>query len=424
MPVILAGPAQTMSFAAPSYAFAAPFQTPAASPIRSLMAYAMRPGSISMAGGYPAQELFDVEGLTIASTQVLARLGGCLQYSDIDGQASLKNELARLSAERGVVCDPGTELAVTGGSQQALALVSRVMLQPGDHAFIESPAFPNSVQALRYTGATVHPVASGPQGINLEQLDEMAGRIRPKMVCVVASFSNPCGATISRERRLRLLELAVKHQFLIVEDDPYGELRFAGEHVPPIAALADGQARQWAVYISTMSKTMAPSLRIGWLVAPAEVRRRCVGAKAADDMASSAWVQEIVAQYLANGRYHEHVPRIRAAYGLRCDALAQALHKHLDGRVTFIKPEGGMFFWARLNGQADATRLLPYAIEQGVVYVPGKAFYADPAQADPHAMRLSFATMNESLIAQGIERLARALDACEANAPVSVSLAA
>src|SRR5690606_31271685 len=272
--------------------------------------------------------------------------------------------------------------------------------------------------------ATVHPVASGPQGIDVDALDEMAARLKPKMVCVVASFSNPCGATISRERRLRLLELAVKHQFLIVEDDPYGALRFAGEHVPPIAALADGQARQWAVYISTMSKTMAPSLRIGWLVAPAEVRRRCVGAKAADDMASSAWVQEIVAQYLANGRYHEHVPRIRAAYGLRCDALAQALHTHLDGRVTFIKPEGGMFFWARLNGQADATRLLPYAIEQGVVYVPGKAFYADPAQADPHAMRLSFATMNESLIAQGIERLARALDACEANAPVSVSLAA
>ncbi len=413
-----------MSFAAPSYAFATPFQTPAASPIRSLMSYAMRPGSISMAGGYPAQELFDIDGLTTASNQVLARLGACLQYSNIDGQASLRAELARLTAERGLACDPDTELAVTGGSQQALALVSRVMLQPGDHAFIESPAFPNSVQALRYTGATVHPVASGPQGIDVDALDEMAARLKPKIVCVVASFSNPCGATISRQRRLRLLELAVKHRFLIVEDDPYGELRFSGEQVPPIAALAEGEARHWAVYISTMSKTMAPALRIGWLVAPAEVRRRCVGAKAADDMASSAWIQEVVAQYLANGRYQQHVPRIRAAYGARCDALAQALHKCLDGRVAFRKPEGGMFFWVRLNGEADATRLLPYAIEQGIVYVPGKAFYADPQQADLHAMRMSFATMNEGLITQGIERLARALDACEANAPVSVSLAA
>ncbi len=413
-----------MSSAAPEYAFATPFLNPPASPIRSLMPYAMRPGTISLAGGYPAQELFDVDGLTIASTQVLARLGACLQYSNIDGQASLRNELARLSAARGLHCNPDTELAVTGGSQQAMALLSRVMLQPGDHAIIESPAFPNSVQALRYTGATVHTVPSGPDGVDIDALDELAARIKPKIVCVVASFSNPCGATISRQRRLRLLELAVKHRFLIVEDDPYSELRFAGEAVPPIMALAEGEARNWAVYLANMSKTMAPALRIGWLVAPPEIRRRCVGAKAADDMASSAWIQEVVAQYLANGRYEEHVPRIRAAYGLRCDAMAAGLERELAGRITFSKPEGGMFFWARLNGEVDATRLLPYAIEHEVVYVPGKAFYADAAQADLHAMRMSFATMNESQIAQGMQRLSRALDACEANQPVSISLAA
>ncbi|AMG86836.1 PLP-dependent aminotransferase family protein [Bordetella bronchiseptica] len=413
-----------MPLAAPDYAFAAPFQHPPASPIRSLMPYAMRPGTISLAGGYPAQELFDVEGLAAASRQVLERLGACLQYSNIDGQASLRHELARLSAARGLHCDADTELAVTGGSQQALALLARVMLQPGDAAVIETPAFPNSVQALRYTGAAVHTVPSGPSGIDLDALDALAARVRPKMVCVVASFSNPCGATISRERRLRLLELAVRHRFLIVEDDPYGELRFAGETVPPIAALAEGQARHWAVYISSMSKTMAPALRIGWVVAPAEVRRRVVGAKAADDMACSAWTQEMVAQYLADGRYAQHVPRIRAAYGARCDAMAAALERELGERVVFRKPEGGMFFWARLNGAIDATRLLPYAIEHEVVYVPGKAFYADPAQADVNALRMSFATMNEAQIAQGIVRLGRALQACEANAPVSISLAA
>lgn len=413
-----------MSSAAPEYAFATPFLNPPASPIRSLMPYAMRPGTISLAGGYPAQELFDVDGLTIASTQVLSRLGACLQYSNIDGQASLRNELARLSAARGLHCNADTELAVTGGSQQAMALLTRVMLQSGDHAVIESPAFPNSVQALRYTGATVHTVPSGPDGVDIDALDELAARVKPKVVCVVASFSNPCGATISRQRRLRLLELAVKHRFLIVEDDPYSELRFAGEAVPPIMALAEGEARNWAVYLASMSKTMAPALRIGWLVAPAEIRRRCVGAKAADDMASSTWIQEVVAQYLANGRYEEHVPRIRAAYGLRCDAMAESLTRELNGRIAFSKPEGGMFFWARLTGEVDATRLLPYAIEHEVVYVPGKAFYADPAQADLHAMRMSFATMNEAQIAQGMQRLSRALDACEANQPVSISLAA
>ena len=413
-----------MSPIAPDYAFATPFLNPPASPIRSLMPYAMRPGTISLAGGYPAQELFDVEGLSVASTQVMARLGGCLQYSNIDGQASLREQLARLSAARGLRCNPDTELAVTGGSQQALALLSRVMLQPGDHAVIETPAFPNSVQALRYTGAAVHTVPSGPQGIDLDALDELAARVKPKMVCVVASFSNPCGATLARERRLRLLELAVRHRFLVVEDDPYSELRFDGEAVPPIAALAEGEARHWAVYLSSMSKTMAPALRIGWLVAPAEIRRRCVGAKAAADMACSAWIQEVVAQYLANGRYDEHVPRIRAAYGLRCDAMAGALARELDGRIRFSKPQGGMFFWARLTGDVDATRLLPYAIEHEVVYVPGKAFYANPAEADLHAMRMSFATMNEAQIAEGMVRLGRALTACEANEPVSVSLAA
>lgn len=411
-----------MPAAVPDYAFAAPFAQPYIPPIRSLMSYAMRPGTISLAGGYPAQELFDVEGLSAASEKVMTRLQNCLQYSPTDGQASLRQALARLSAERGIVCDPDTELAVTGGAQHALALVARVMLQPGDAAIIENPAYPNSVQALRNTGATVHTVPSGPHGIDVDALDELAARVKPKMVSVVASFSNPAGATVARANRLRLLELAVKHGFLLVEDDPYGELRFSGEPVPPIAALAEGEARRWVVYLSTMSKTMAPGLRVGWLVAPAAVRQRCVTAKAGDDMANPVWIQEVVAQYLADGRYPVHVPRIREAYGARCDALARALQTRLAGRVSFVKPEGGMFLWARLQGEIDATRLLPYAIENEVVYVPGKAFYADPAQADLHAMRMSFATMSESQLDQGIERLARALDACAAGAPVSVTL--
>lgn len=406
----------------PGYEFAAPFKTPAISPIRSLAPFANRPGTISMAGGYPAQELFDVAGLNAAAAQVGERLASCLQYSNIDGQAALRMQLARLSAQRGLHCDPDTELAVTGGSQQSLALLARVMLQPGDHAIIESPGFPNSMQALRYTGATIHTVPSGPEGIDVDALARLAETVKPKMVSVVATFSNPCGATLSRERRLRLLELAVKHRFLLVEDDPYGELRFSGETVPPIAALAQGEARNWVVYISSMSKTMAPALRIGWMIAPAEVRRRCVSAKASDDMASSAWIQEIVAQYIADGSYDTHVPVIRASYGSRCNALARALAEEMGDQVTFLQPRGGMFCWARLTGSIDSTRLLPYAIEHEVVYVPGKAFYPDPAQADMQAMRLSFATMNEAQITQGIVRLRRALQACANNEPVSVTL--
>ncbi|WP_427184253.1 PLP-dependent aminotransferase family protein [Bordetella bronchialis] len=408
----------------PGYTFAAPFQIPAVSPIRSLAPYANRPGTISMSGGYPATELFDIEGLNAAAAKVGKRLADCLQYSNIDGQAALRAQLARLSAERSVHCDPDTELAVTGGSQQSLALLGRVMLQPGDVAIIESPCFPNSRQALHYTGATLHTVPSGPDGVDVEALAALAERLKPKLVSVVATFSNPCGATLSLARRRRLVELAARHRFLLVEDDPYGELRFEGEALPPLLALAEGEQRAWVAYIASMSKTMAPALRIGWLIAPAEIRRRCVSAKAADDMASSAWIQEIVAQYIEDGRYHEHVPRIRAAYAARADALARALTEEMGDRVSFRKPRGGMFCWARLNGDIDSTRLLPHAIEHEVVYVPGKAFYIDPAQADMQAMRLSFATMNEAQIRTGIVRLRQALQACAEGRPTAVTLPA
>ncbi|OZI20852.1 2-aminoadipate aminotransferase [Bordetella genomosp. 9] len=404
------------------YSFAAPFQIPAPSPIRSLAPYANRPGTISMAGGYPATELFDVDGLNAAAAKVGGRLASCLQYSNIDGQAGLRMQLARLSAERGIRCDPDTELAVTGGSQQSLALLGRVLLQPGDAAIIESPGFPNSRQALHYTGATLHTAPSGPDGVDVDALALLVERVRPKLVSVVATFSNPCGATLNLERRRRLVELAARYRFLLVEDDPYGELRFEGEPIPPLLALAEGEQRKWVAYIASMSKTMAPALRMGWLIAPDEIRRRCVSAKAADDMASSAWIQEIVAQYIEDGRYHEHVPRIRAAYAARADALARALAEEMGSQVDFRKPQGGMFCWARLTGDIDSTRLLPYAIEHEVVYVPGKAFYGDPAQADLQAMRLSFATMNEAQIRTGIVRLRQALQACAAGEPTTITV--
>lgn len=405
-----------MTAAAP-YVFAPPFQTPATSPIRALLPYANRPGTVSFAGGYPAPELFDVEGLAAASDHINRELVQHLQYSGTEGQASLRRELAALSASRGIACNPDTELMVTGGSQQALALLAQVMLGPGDTVIIENPGFPTSVQALRHTQATVHTVPSGPDGIDVDALEQQVQTLRPRMVCVVATFSNPGGATLSRARRERLLALAARHQFLLVEDDPYGELRFAGEAVPPLVGLAQGEQRHWVAYLSSLSKTVAPALRIGWLVAPPEIRRRCLSAKQADDLSVSPWIQEIAARYLANGSYQRHLPRIIAAYRARCTTMAQALTRDLGDRVTFSAPEGGMFFWVRLNDGLNATALLPYAVAREVVYVPGSAFSPDPALADPHALRLSFASTDEAQVALGIARLADAVRAYAAGEP-------
>ena len=417
---------QTVSKEAPSpshpYSFATVFRDPPKASIRALMPYAMRPGTVSLAGGYPARELFDVDGLRAANDKVMTRLADYLQYSGVEGQSSLRREFGKLSAERGIACDANTEIAVTGGSQQALSLVARVMLQAGDTAIVETAAYTNTIHAIRYTGATVHTVASRPDGMDLDALEAMLPSVKPKLVCVVASFSNPLGATLTREQRLRLLALAAQHQFLIVEDDPYGELRFDGTDVPPIMALADARTRPWAVYLASMSKTLSPGMRLGWILADSEIVRRCVSAKSADDMAAPAWTQEIAAQYLADGHYHQHVPRIKAAYGARCQALADALTEYLPDDVVFEKPDGGMFLWARLTGPEDAQALLPYAIEHEVVYVPGHVFYADPKDADHFAMRMSFATMSEEKIRLGISRLKDALHACRSKRPCPIVL--
>ena len=405
-----------------SYVFAQPYVTPPTSSIRALMPYAMREGTVSMAGGYPARELFDLDGLRQADATVCERLGDVLQYSDIAGQASLRRELAALSAARGIACDPDRELAVTGGSQQALSLIARVMLQAGDTAIVESAAYTNTFNALRYTGATIKTVPSGLQGMDLDALEAMLPEVKPKVVCVVASFSNPCGATLSEAQRKRLIAMAVKHRFLLIEDDPYGELRFEGEHVRPIAALADERSRPWMAYVSSLSKTVAPGLRLGWMIVPAEIRLRCMAAKSADDMAAPAWIQEIAAQYLANGAYAAHVPRIVAEYGKRCEALVSSLREELGKALEFERPQGGMFLWARLTGDIDATSLLPHAIEHEVVYVPGHIFYASPEEADRNALRLSFATMNEQQIRLGAARLKKALHACQSGMPCSIVL--
>ncbi|KVO95959.1 2-aminoadipate aminotransferase [Burkholderia ubonensis] len=394
------------------YAFTTPFQHPAGSPIRELFKYLGEPGMISFAGGYPASDLFDVDGLSAAAARAYAQPTRCLQYGPTDGLAELKQQLIALMARRSVTCTPA-ELVVTTGSQQGLDLLLRVMVAPGDVVLTEQPAYPATLQALRLQQARVVTIPVDGDGLDVDRLDALlaAGTIaQPKLLYTVPTFANPTGATLSRERRLKLLRLAVRHRFLIVEDDPYADLRFAGEALPSMLALADevDGARDWIVHFASLSKIVAPGLRVGWTIAPAEIARRCVIAKQTVDLCSAPWTQAIAAEYLADGALERHLPRITDAYKRKCAAMCDALRDGLGDAIEFHRPEGGMFVWARI-GAVSSAQLLQHAIANKIVFVPGNAFFAD--NVDDASLRLSYAAPDVDAIREGVARLARAYGA-------------
>ncbi|KVR06248.1 2-aminoadipate aminotransferase [Burkholderia ubonensis] len=394
------------------YAFTTPFQHPAGSPIRELFKYLAEPGMISFAGGYPASDLFDVDGLNAAAARAYAQPTRCLQYGPTDGLAELKHELLALMSRRGAACTPA-ELVVTTGSQQGLDLLLRVMVAPGDVVLTEQPAYPATLQALRLQQARVVTIPVDGDGLDVDHLDALlaSGTIaQPKLLYTVPTFANPTGATLARERRLKLLRLAVRHRFLIVEDDPYADLRFAGEALPSMLALADevDGARDWIVHFASLSKIVAPGLRVGWTIAPAEIARRCVIAKQTVDLCSAPWTQAIAAEYLADGALERHLPRITDAYKRKCAAMCDALRDGLGDAIEFHRPEGGMFVWARI-GAVSSAQLLQHAIANKIVFVPGNAFFAD--NVDDASLRLSYAAPDVDAIREGVARLARAYGA-------------
>jgi DNA-binding transcriptional MocR family regulator len=393
------------------YEFTPPFQRPKGSPIRELFRYLSEPGMISFAGGYPASDLFDVDGLQAAAERAYQTPVRCLQYGPTDGIAELKHQLIALMAQRGVECT-NDELVVTTGSQQGLDLLLRVMVNPGDVVLTEQPAYPATLQALKLQQAWIVTIPVDAHGLDVDRLSTLLSSgavIAPKLLYTVPTFANPTGATLSEERRIALLKLAVKYKFLIIEDDPYGDLRFAGEKVPSILSLAsqvDG-ARDWVVHFASLSKIVAPGLRVGWTVAPKEISRRCVIAKQTVDLCSTPWTQATAAEYLADGALHRHLPRITAMYKRKSDALCNELRALFGETLEFHEPQGGMFVWARIDG-VDASTLLTRAIENKVIFVPGKAFFAD--KLDPCTLRLSFAAPGVDDIQEGAKRLKRAYD--------------
>ena len=401
--------------AAPSYALAQRLDHVETSAIRELFKLLGRPGIISFAGGFPDSALFDVGALRQASEQaLLEQPGAALQYGATEGLPALREQLAALMQGRGAAVS-ADQLIVTTGSQQALDLIGKVLLDPGCTAIVEGPTFLATIQCFRLYGARVISAPIDAQGVQPDALERLIAEHRPRLIYLIPTFGNPSGATLSLERRKRVLELAVRHQTLIVEDDPYGELWF--DAPPPASLLALTPevpgSRDWVLHCGSLSKILAPGLRLGWLIAPAPLLAKAVMCKQFSDAHTSTFAQAVAARYLAGGHLPAALDRVRRVYGARAQLMAQCLREQLGQAIEFTAPAGGLFIWARLTGAGGAQRsgqaLARQAIAQGVAFVPGAPFFAD--QPDEASLRLSFATAADADIREGVARLARALKA-------------
>jgi DNA-binding transcriptional MocR family regulator len=384
------------------------------SAIRELFKLLGKPGIISFAGGFPDSAMFDVQGIREASERALRdEPGAALQYGATEGYNPLREQLAAFMQSKGVAGLRADELIVTTGSQQALDLVGKTLLDPQDTVLVESPTFLATIQCFRLYGPTVLGVPIDEDGVDVDALEQMIQQHRPKLVYLVPTFGNPSGAMTSLQRRIRVLELAVKYQTVVVEDDPYGDLYFAEAPPPSLLALSAQVpgSRDWLVYCGSLSKVLSPGLRIGWMVAPAALLARATMCKQFSDAHTSTFAQATAAQYLQAGRMPATLQNVRQVYAGRSRAMCEALRVHLGEGLSFHEPMGGLFVWAQLTGKTghtkDGNSLAKRAIEKGVAFVPGAPFFAD--KPDNSTIRLSFATADESKIAEGIERLGAAL---------------
>lgn len=377
----------------------------AGSPVRDILALTARPEVISFAGGLPAPELFDTEGMAAAFRAVLDESPrSALQYSTSEGDPGLRAATAARLTDRGLPTEPA-DVLVTSGSQQALSLLSAALLEPGDTVLVEDPTYLAALQCFRFAGARIVAVPSDDAGLDPAALEELVAAERPKLLYTIPTFQNPTGRTLPADRRQAVASVAERHGLWIVEDDPYGELRFAGEHAPWIASFPEAADR--TVLTGSFSKIMAPGLRLGWLRGPAALRRACVIAKQAADLHTSTVTQLAAARYLADADLPAHLERVRGAYRERRDALLAGLGEALPAGSRWNRPEGGMFVWASLPQGYDATELLREAVAHDVAYVPGAPFF--PGAADPATLRLSFVTHTPAEIEEGLRRLAKAL---------------
>jgi len=389
--------------------FATRLQNVETSAIRDLFKLLVKPGIISFAGGFPDPALFDAQGIRMAADAVLTNQPGpVLQYGATEGYEPLRVGISGFMRAKGATVAPDG-LIVTTGSQQALDLIGKTMISPGDKVIVEAPTFLATIQCFRLYGANVIGAPIDADGVQVDVLERMIEEHRPKLVYLIPTFGNPSGATLSEARRVRILEIAARTQTLVVEDDPYGELYFDQPPPPSMLALSDKVpgSRDWLAHCGSFSKILSPGLRVGWMAGPAELLASATMCKQFSDAHTSNLTQAIAAHYLTLGRLAPTLEVVRSTYAERAHVMAQCLRDDLGDAISFTAPQGGMFIWCRLTGGRDAGAFARRAIDRLVAFIPGAPFFAtDP---DVSALRLSFATADLDKIREGIGRLKQAL---------------
>lgn len=396
--------------------YAARTQRMRSSAIRELLKFTQQPDIISFAGGLPAPELFPREQIKAATAHVLDEQGWqALQYSITEGYPPLREMIVRHMRRYGIKCTIDNVL-ITAGSQQALDLIGKILIDPGDKILVEVPTYLGALQAWNAYLAEYVTIPMDDEGMCVDEMASILRKERIKFIYALPNFQNPSGITLSRERRIELVRLANEYGVPIVEDDPYGQLRYEGEHEPPLIVL-DTQGRpdecngalvnSNVIYLSTFSKTLCPGFRVAWMVGPREVIARAVQAKQGSDLHTGTFAQMVAYETARGGFLDRHVREIRKVYRERRDLMLALMEKHFPPGVTWTRPKGGLFLWVRLPEGMDSTALLERAIEQKVAFVPGSAFY--PHSGGENAMRINFSYMPPDLIEEGIRRLATAI---------------
>lgn len=376
------------------------------SEIREILKVTQQPDIISFAGGLPAPELFPVQELSECQTRVLRESGRqALQYSTTEGYWPLRERIAtRMNKTLGTSLTM-TNILITHGSQQVLDLAGKVFLDEGDVVLCESPTYLAALSAFKSYGCSFKEIPTDEHGMLMEPLrTTLEATPRVKLIYVIPDFQNPTGKTWSVERRQQLAALAAEFSVAVLEDSPYGELRYEGDPLPSVKSFDRADV---VLYAGSFSKILCPGYRLGWVSGEKELIKKFVLAKQGTDLQCNTLCQMVIHDFLDNYDMDKHIGAIRATYGRRRDCLLAALDEHMPEGVTYVRPKGGLFSWMELPENMDATAILKKCLEQKVAFVPGESFF--PVSGKKNTLRLNFSNMPETRIIEGVQRLANVL---------------